>query len=320
MNTALTPGDRIWFPGEGGIAFISQSGALGLLVMDSITESGTGISGFVNIGNRVDVNEEELMEMFLKDEKTKSIVMYLESIADGERFYEALKRINRVKPVVVLKTGRSKEASLAASFHTGAMASDDRVLEGVLQQAGVCRAYNEVELLDYGKVLAYSKPPEGNRIAIITTAGGVGVVTTDLLTSSSDAPSMTMARFAPEEISELRKHVLPIASVANPIDLTADGSTEAYEAILEVLAESGNVDGIIAYALPQTPKIDLSIVEPLKKAARTKSTVVGVIGNRLAKDLIRELEKLKIPAYPSIERTVMAMKALYSYGRYQRRL
>lgn len=320
VNTALTPGNRIWFPAQGDIGFISQSGALGLLVMDSITENGTGISGFVNIGNRVDVNEEDLMEMFLADGKTRSIVLYLESIADGERFYNTLKRVNSRKPVAVLKTGRSKEASKAASFHTGALASDDRVVEGVLRQAGAVRAHNEVELLDFGKAFAYAMPPKGKRIAVITTAGGVGVVTTDLLTGEDERPPLSMATFTEEETEELRKHALPIASLANPIDLTADGSTEAYRAILGILSESDSVDGIIAYALPQTPKIDASIVEPLKDAAKKKTTVVGVIGNRLAKDLIRELEAARVPAYPSIQRTVTAMKALYQYGYYQERI
>lgn len=320
VNTALTPSDRIWFPGEGNIAFISQSGALGLLVMDSITENGTGISGFVNIGNRVDVNEVDLMEMFLGDVSTRSIVLYLESISDGNRFYETLRKTVKRKPVVVLKAGRSTEASMAASFHTGALATDDRVMDGILRQAGAIRAYNEVELLDFGKVLAYSRPLNGKRIAVVTTAGGVGVVTTDLLTSEDRFPAMSMARFSDGETSELRKYVLPIASVANPIDLTADGSNESYERILSILSESSQVDGIIVYALPQTPKIDDSIVEYIKRAAEKKATVVGVVGNRLAKGMLKELETAKVPAYPSIQRTVSAMKALYQYSVYMGRV
>lgn len=318
VNTALTPGDRIWFPGEGKVGFVSQSGALGLLVMDSITEYGMGISGFVNIGNRSDVTEVDLMEMFARDGNTKSIVLYLESISDGGRFYDSISRINLEKPVVVLKTGKSSEASAAASFHTGAMASDDRVLDGVLKQAGVVRASNEVQLLDYGKALAYSRPLEGKRIAVVTTAGGVGVVTTDLLASGENGPKMAMASFSRDEISELRKHVLPIASVANPIDLTADGSNESYGEILRILSESTNVDGIIAYALPQTPKIDRAILEPIREAAGRKTLIAGVIGNRLAKDMLRVLESSGIAAYPSIDRAVMSMKAVYSYGNYRR--
>ncbi|EQD53789.1 acetyl coenzyme A synthetase (ADP forming), alpha domain protein, partial [mine drainage metagenome] len=242
-------------------AFISQSGALGLLVMDSITEFGMGVSGFVNIGNRADVTEVEVLSMFMDDPNTRSIVLYLESISDGATFFSKAMEASLTKPVVMLKTGRSEESSRAASFHTGAMATDDRVLDGVLRQAGVICAYDEVELLDYGKVLAYQSPPSGDRIAVITTAGGVGVVTTDLLTTAHDGVRLRMAAFSPEEKAELRKYALPIASVNNPIDLTADGSSEAYAAILNVLVESDNVDGIIAYALPQTPKIGVDIVE-----------------------------------------------------------
>lgn len=319
VNTALTPAAKIFFPGRGEIAFISQSGALGLLVMDSISEYGTGISGFVNIGNRIDVTEEDLIELFLEDSETKSMVMYLESISNGGRFYETLLKANRIKPVVLLKTGRSREASLAASFHTGAMATDDRVLEGILRQAGVTRAHNEVELLDLGRAFAYSRKPGGKRIAVLTTAGGVGVVTTDLLTSEDGGFPLKMARFSQKETDELRKHALSIASVANPIDLTADGSVASYREILKILAESENVDVIVAYALPQTPRIDQSIVEPLKWAADRKTTVVGVIGHRLAKDILKDLESAKVPAYPSIERTVGAVRGLCRYSEYMRR-
>lgn len=320
VNTALTPGERIWFPTEGQIGFISQSGALGLLVMDSIAENGTGISGFVNIGNRADMDEEDLMEMFLGHPETRSIVAYLESIGNGDRFFNAIGRVNREKPVVILKTGRTTEASAAASFHTGAMATNDRVLAGVLRQEGVIRAYNEVELLDFGKALAYARPLLGNRIAVLTTAGGVGVLTTDLLTTDDSRPALSMARFNDTEIAELRKHALSIASLNNPIDLTADGSTQAYASILEILSESPNVDGIIAYALPQTPKIDASVVEPIMSASGKKTTIVGVIGGRLKGDMMVQLEKAKIPAYPSVQRAVASMKALYLRYWYMRRL
>lgn len=320
LNTSLTPGKRIWFPHEGQIGFISQSGALGLLVMDSLAENGTGISGFVNIGNRADIDEEDLMEMFLDHPETRSIVAYLESIADGSRFFNTIRRVNLEKPVAILKTGRTMESSAAASFHTGAMASDDRVLEGVLRQMGVVRAYNEVELLDFGRVLAYARPLQGKRIAVLTTAGGVGVLTTDLLTLEDTRPALSMAKFSEGEISKLKEHALSIASLNNPIDLTADGSTQSYASILEILAGSENVDGIIAYALPQTPKIDASVIEPIVSTSRKKTTIVGVIGNRLTRDLMIELESAKIPAYPSVGRTVSAMKALYLRHIYMRRL
>ncbi len=319
LNTALTPKERIYYPGRGEIAFISQSGALGLLTMDSITEYDLGISGFVNIGNRTDIDESDLLQAFSEDIHTKSIAVYLESVSDGNKFYETVKRVNLKKPVVVLKTGRSEASSRAASFHTGALASDDRVIDGILKQAGVQRALDEVDLIDYGKALAYGKPLKGKRIAIITTAGGAGVVTTDLLTSNEYGPALDLTKFNDTETAEMKKAVLPFASVANPIDLTADGNVDTYEIILDVISKSGNVDGIIAYALPQTPKIDLGIVDVLSKYARNKPMVVGVIGNRLAKDVLRELEKKRIPAYPSISRSVKAMKVLYNYGHFLNR-
>ena len=319
VNTALTPHDRLFFPEKGEVGFISQSGALGLLVMDSITEYRMGISGFINIGNRADIAETDSLRLFEADPNTKSIVMYLESVSDGEQFFKTVKEVNRKKPVIILKTGRSLESTRAAASHTGAMASNDRVFSGIMRQAGITRAYDETELLDFGKALAYQRPPPGKRVAVITTAGGVGVLTTDLLTSPDNHGRLEMASFNDEETREMRKFVLPFASVANPIDLTADGSTEAYGKILDVLVRSDSVDAIIAYALPQTPKINMDIVGTLKLAASSKPVVAGAIGNRLSKVMLGELEAARIPAFPSVSRTVGAMKVLCEYGEYLRR-
>lgn len=319
VNTALTPPERVEFPPKGDVAFISQSGALGLLTMDAISEYKMGISAFVNLGNRIDVNEEELLDYFLEDKSTRSIVIYLESIPDGKKFYDKLKKVNYEKPVVILKAGRTVESAKAASLHTGAMATNDNVLSGALKQAGVVRAYNETELLDFGKALAYQRPITGKNIAVITTAGGVGVITADYISSNETGPRLNLAPLSDDVKSLIKNYIVPFGSSENPIDITADGSIKDYENVLGVLSKEKTVDAIIAYALPQTPKMDVSLVEVIEHFSGKKPIVVGVIGFKMAKQMLVELEKRKIPAYPSIYRTVKATKVLYAYGSYLKR-
>ncbi|MGC8505484.1 MAG: acetate--CoA ligase family protein [Thermoplasmata archaeon] len=317
LNTALTPPERVSFPAAGDIAFVSQSGALGLLTMDSISEFGIGISAFVNIGNKIDLDENELLEYFRNDARTKSIALYLESIDNGRRFYDLLRKTNRVKPVVVLKSGRTEASAKAASLHTGALASNDMIVNGMIRQAGSARAYDEVELLDYSRILAYSKPFAGDRIAVVTTAGGVGVITSDYISSERHGIGLRMAALSEATRTEIRKEIVSFGSAENPVDLTADGDISSYEKVLSLLQRDPGVDAIVAYALPQTPKMNMDIVEVISRLSNgEKPIVAGVIGSKLGKELLVEFEHARIPAYPSIERVVKSLKVLREYGRF----
>ncbi|MGC8598639.1 MAG: acetate--CoA ligase family protein [Thermoplasmata archaeon] len=319
VSTALTLPERTALPGDGSIAFISQSGALGLLTMDTIAEFGTGISAFINLGNRIDLSENELIKYFEDDEKTRSIVLYIENFKNGRDFFNVAKETVMKKPIVVLKSGRTSEGARAASLHTGAMASNDAVTDGALAQAGIIRAYSETELMDYGKVLAYQKPLYGDRIAIVTTAGGLGVITADYLVSTEKGVGMKLAVISDENKKRIRDTIVPFGSAENPIDLTADGSTEQYSRVLEILNSERNVDGIIVYALFQTAKVDETLIDVLEDNMKGKPMVVGILGSKMGKRMILEAEKRGIPAFPSMERTVKAIKVLYMRGRYLKR-
>lgn len=320
VNTSLTPWGRISFLPPGNIGFISQSGALGLLTMDSVSEYGVGISAFLNLGNRADLNEIELLDHFSSDKITKSIVLYLESIPEGKEFFDKVREITPLKPVVILKSGRTKESAVAASLHTGAMASDDAIIDGAIRQSGAVRAFDETEMMDYGKVLAYSKRMKGNRIAIITTAGGVGVITADYVSSSLNGAGMRLAKLSDSTKNYIRERLVPFASSNNPIDLTAEGSNENFGEVISALQSDGGVDGIIAYPLPQTPKMSSGVVDIIAKYKDAeKPVIVGLLGSRISRELIVEFEKGKIPAYPSVQRTVKAAKALFSYSSFLER-
>ncbi|MDS0256867.1 CoA-binding protein [Thermoplasmatales archaeon AK] len=316
FNTALTPPDKIDFPKGGSIGLITQSGALGLMMLDECAGQGIGISFFINVGNRSDLNECELLEYAFGDVNTSAICIYAESFPAGRGLFEQVRKISRVKPVVILKAGRTPTASKAATLHTGAMATNDNIVNGLITQSGAIRAYSETDLLDYGRVLAYSKKTTGNRVAVVTTAGGIGVITSDYLTSEKEGVSMRMGSLEQYTKERIRKIILPFGSAENPVDLTADGSVSQFTEVLKALEEDRNVDLIIAYPLPQTPKMSLEIVNEIKSVAENdqKPIIAGVLGSKLSKILLNEFEKRKIPAYPSIQRTVKAAKALYLYS------
>lgn len=317
LNTALTPSDRVSFPGEGKIALISQSGALGLLMMDEMADTGTGVSAFMNLGNRVDVDESDLMEYFSEDMKTESIMMYIESVGNGRKFYDTLKKISSKKPAVVLKAGSTEESARAAKLHTGALSSDDAIFDGVLRQAGAVRAFNETELYDYARALAYCIPLRGDNIAIITTAGGAGVVSTDLLTSGGRSAKLNLAKFSDSTIQRIREIVVPFASPKNPVDITAEGSVDQYGEILDILMNAEEVDGILAFALPQTARMNETIVDVISEFSNIKPIIVGIIGSKLAIPLLKKFEAAGIAAYPSISRAVSSLKAIRTYQRYR---
>jgi len=312
VNTALVVPERSRFPRDGDIAFITQSGALGLLTMDSVSMYNVGFSSFINLGNRVDVNENELLQYFGEDGKSKVVIMYIESFANGREFMRIARNVSRKKPIVVLKAGRTKRGSRAASLHTGALGGSDAVADGAFRQCGVIRAYDEIELVDYARALAYGKPIKGDRIAVVTSAGGVGVVTTDYIESEVRGIGMKMAELSEEVKREIREEVVPFASVENPVDMTAQASDDDYDGVLAALNKDPNVDAILVYALFQTPLISEKLVDIITKWHRKgdKPIVVGTIGSEFALRMMRKFEENKVPVYPSIERSVKALRVL----------
>ena len=319
VNTTLTPSERLQFPHEGSIAYISQSGALGLLTLDTLSETGTGIHSFINVGNRSDLDELDLLEYLASIDEVKGVALYLESIPRGKAFLEIAKEFSHKKPIVVLKSGRTQTSARAASLHTASMATDDRVTDGVFRQYSIIRAENEVELIDFSRTLTYSRIATGNRVAVVTSAGGVGVVTADLI-SLPLRPILKLAELSNDTMAKIRKVIVSFGSAMNPIDITADGDVDQVSQILGILNETEEVDIIILYALPQTPKMNLSLVDV---AARWKESgkpiIVGVLGSKMAKEMILLLEQKKVPSFTSISRVVRAAEALAQYSYYIRR-
>ncbi len=237
-------------PAEGNIGFLSQSGALCTAVLDYAQAKHIGFSKFVSFGNKADVSEIDLMEYLRDDPKTKVILVYLEEISDGRGFMAAARDIivNAGKPVLVIKSGRTREGAAAAASHTGSLAGSDEVTEAALRQAGVIRCTTIEEMFNIAIALAYQPLPADRRVAIITNAGGPGVLTTD----AAIASGLTLAQFA-EETRESFKRALPAtANIKNPVDVIGDARADRYRVAMSGALSDPGVDGALVILTPQS--------------------------------------------------------------------
>ena len=310
-------------PKPGSISLITQSGAFGVACLDYMAGEKLGLAKFVSYGNRVDVDEAELIDYLASDYKTRVILVYIESLGRGKEFMEAAKRAVLSKPIVVLKAARTKAGTRAAISHTAAMAGRDDVYDAAFRQAGIIRVNNVEELFDVAKALSMQPPAKGKRIAVLTDGGGAGVMAVDELESRgqiiADLSGETEKRL--EEL-KLKGIIPPIASVKNPVDLTGSTDDEAYVKSLEILLESPVVDGVIVLALHHVPGLTGNLPEKLAEVAKgiDKPVIFCDIGEGEYAAAFRErFEELGFPAYPTPERAAIAMAALTTYGTIRRK-
>jgi acetyl coenzyme A synthetase (ADP forming)-like protein len=287
-------------PKEGCISFFTQSGTIGILTLDILAKENIGIAKLVSYGNALDVNEADLIEYFSTDEKTKVIAGFIESVRNGRKFLEVLRK--NKKPIVLLKGGKTSFGARATSSHTASLAGDYKVYSNVFKQFNVIEAETWEDLIDYLKILSTGKIAKGKRLAIITNAGGFGVLASDYafrLGLELPEPS--------EKLKEEMKKYLPLyASVRNPIDITADADIERYEKILRILDESEEFDMLLIVVLIQTPMLDERIVDVLKDVK--KPFAVCMSGSKAEE--IRKNLRLFLPIYESPERAVKALKVI----------
>lgn len=299
-------------PRKGRIALISQSGATAATIMNGANLYSIGFSAFVGLGNRIDLNENDFIEYFSEREDTDAIALYLESFADGMKFREIVEKCE--KPVIMLKAGRSAAGAKAAASHTGALAGSDRIVSALCDQCGITRVYDEEELIDTSRALAYSEPMHGGRIAVLTTAGGHGVIATDYITSEERGVGLSLSQLTPRTKEELKKLALPFASLGNPVDLTASATDEMYLKALKALMEDENTDGVLVSVLFDPPGMTERLVDGIISMKGRKPMVIYTVGAEMSVNAIRRLEEAGIPAYPSIWRGVRALYALYRRG------
>jgi len=307
-------------PMTGEISMVTQSGAFGASALDYLAGRQLGISKFVSFGNKCDVNEAEMLRYLLHDEKTHVILLYAEGIEAGREFMRTAEEVTKKKPIVALKTGRTKAGARAAASHTGSIAGADNIYEAAFAQAGIIRARDMEEFFDVGKALAYQPPALGKNIGIITDAGGPGIMAVD----ECESIGLTVPRFSEETIKKFenlkREGKIPeFATNLNPVDLTGSATSEMFEAAAKILFEDPEIHGIIVLGLHHLPALMEDFVDRVANVAKnyTKSTVACDIGETEMAMFIRSrFDKFCIPAYSSPEDAARAMSALVRYGRY----
>lgn len=315
-------------PDKGFVSFISQSGAFGTAALDYMWGEKIGIRYFISYGNRIDVDEADLLEYLGEDEYTRAIMIYVEGIENGRKFMKIARRVSIKKPIIALKSGRTRAGARAAVSHTAAMAGKDEIYEAAFKQCGVIRAYSMRDFFIYAKALVYQPPARGNRVAIITDGGGAGVMTTD----ACEINGLNVVKIIGRSRRKLRdliiRKILPeFAVIDNPIDLTGSASTEMYVETFKIMLSEKNIDSIIILALHHVPGIEYlddfveNIVEANERYNVDRKPVIAVdIGGSPAANYVREeFDKYFIPSYSSPEDGVMAVKALYLFGKYLRK-
>ncbi len=300
-------------PKAGPIGFISQSGAICTSVIEYAVQENIGFSDFVSIGNKADVDDADLIRYFGQDDRTRCVCIYMESVPDGRKFYEAAKEASETTPVVVLKVGRTEEGAKAASSHTGALAGADSAYTAAFNQSGVYRADSMSDLFDASRALAYQPLPKGENLVIYSNAGGPGVI-------SSDAASrlgLKLAELSEETIGKLSEICPPTWSHGNPVDIIGDADVERYDKGLHIVLDAPEVDAVVCLLAPVSIADPLEVAKGIVEAAKTtdKPIIASFVGI-IAEESENYLERHGIPAIEFPERAITAMHALMMRRRY----
>ena len=295
-------------PRPGGIAFLSHSGAFCAAVIDWSRGQGFGFSTLVSLGNQADLNETDLLPIIAADQHTKTICLYLETISNGRRFIETTQRISREKPIVVLKVGRTSAGQRAAASHTGAMAGSDQALNAALAKTGVLRAASAEQLFDWAQALATYPPLQGKNIAILTSAGGPGVIASDALESSG----LVLANLPADCEARIQALLPAAASAHNPVDMLASASPSQYADCLEILLGEAAVDGVLVITLPPPSHRAEDIADALISLikAASKPVLIAQMGGANTVIAHEHFVNVGIPVYPFPERAASALGVL----------
>lgn len=300
-------------PKAGSIAFLSQSGALCTSVLDWAIDQGIGFSHFVSVGNMLDVDFGDLIDYFGEDEKTRSILLYVESVTDARHFLSAARAFARGKPIVAYKAGRFPESAKAAASHTGALASEDEVFDAAFARAGIARVYEIADIFNCAELVGRHKPPAGPRLGIVTNAGGPGVMAVDALVARRGV----LAALAPETLAALDEALPPAWSRGNPVDVLGDANSKRYaKAAALVLADPG-VDALLAVLTPQAMTNPTATARELGELATKsrKPILAAWLGGGSMREGDQVLGRAGVPCYGTPEEAVQAFMTLVAYAR-----
>ena len=307
LNASFSAGT----PPKGPMAFMSQSGALGTAILDWAQAGRLGLSKFVSLGNKADVSEIDLMKAWVDDPDTNVILMYSEGLPNGQEFIEVAREITRKIPLVAVKSGVTESGSRAVSSHTGSLAGSEQAYQAAFQQAGVLRAEDMASLFDMALALGYQPPLKNDRIAIVTNAGGPGILATDAL----EHRGMSLSRLEVETIQDLEQYLPDAASAANPVDVLGDARANRYEFALKAVSEDPNVDGLLVVLTPQAMTEIGATAEAVGKISQEidKPIMGCFMGEAKVESGIEVLRKYNVPNYSFPERAALAFRAMADY-------
>jgi acetyl coenzyme A synthetase (ADP forming)-like protein len=313
------------WPPAGHVAFSSQSGALGLAILETAGALGLGISHFVSVGNKADVSGNDLLEYWEKDPGTGVILLYLESFGNPRRFTQIARRVARKKPIAAVKSGRTRSGARAASSHTGSLAGADNAVDALCLQSGVIRTDTIEELFDVAMLLANQPLPKGGRVGIVTNAGGPAIMASD----ACEFQGLELPALSETTMAALRAFLPAEASVKNPVDMIASATPESFEKSVRLVMADPNIDALLAIYVPPivtTPiEVAMAIVRGAQEAAHAlaargeapKPILSCFMGAHGVPEGMRSLQEGHIPSYPFPESAAIALARTVRYARWR---
>ena len=308
LNATFSP----MTPPDGRVAFLTQSGALGLAILEQVQELDLGLSTFVSVGNKADVSGNDLLQYWADDPRTDVILLYLESFGNPRRFAQIARRVADRKPVVAVKSGRSRSGARAAASHTGALATNDVVVDALFHQAGVIRTGTVEELFDVATLLAHQPIPAGPRVAVLSNAGGPAILAAD----ACEGHGLQLAALSDATVRRLRLLLPAAASVSNPVDMLASATPEHYRCATRLLLADEQVDSLLVIFIPPlvTQATEVATAISSGSVLTTKPVIATFMGSQDVRDDLG-----RIPSYRFPESAVMALARTTAYGAWRRR-
>jgi acetate---CoA ligase (ADP-forming) len=308
MNATFAP----TMPPAGPVAFMSQSGAMGVTILDYAAEYGIGVSQFVSVGNKPDVSGNDLIEYWAADERTGVILMYVENFGNPQHFTTLARHITRRKPIIVVKSGRSGAGARAATSHTGALAGADVAIDALFAQCGVIRVDTVEEIFDLAMAFSHQPIPRGNRVAIVTNAGGPGIIIAD----ACEAHGLKVTELSAATQERLAAHFPEEASLTNPVDMIASATPQSYRVAVEAVLADPGIDAVIATFVPPLGVRQEDVAEAIVEVARSQSdkpVLAVLMGREGLPQGLAELQGAGIPGYRFPESAVRALAAMYRH-------
>lgn len=315
INTLFLPTYKLDRPKIGNISFVSQSGAVGSAVLDEMMHEGFGIARFISYGNASVVDEVDVLNYLVHDKETKVIVFYIEGVKRGKEFIEVAKKATKIKPIVIIKGGKSDAGMQAAHSHTAALVSNYEAYDAVFRQFGFTAAKDLKDLLNYAKILSGQPLCTGNRVAVLTNGGGMGVLATDSLADND----LVQAQLSKASEETLRKSMPPIVNIRLPLDVGGDADDKRFGDALDVLDADPGVDALMVVTLFQTPGADSRVAEKVIRHATgsKKPMVVICMGGNFTEMHKNMMESAGVPVYSSPNDAASSLSSLIHYSRYR---